>query len=175
MEELVNIYDEETGEKTDKIITKTQAHKEGVFHSAIHILIINKGKTKILLQKRCKEKKFYPNMWDISVGGHISANEEPLETAKRELKEELGLNAEEYEFKFLKKIKEEFIDNEINSKEFVYTYIIKEDIDSSKIKLQKEEVSDYKWVDKKELEELILNKEIINHEEEFTIIKEILN
>lgn len=58
MEELVSVYNEETGEKTDEIITKTEAHKKGIYHSSIHIIIINKDKTKILLQKRCQDKKF---------------------------------------------------------------------------------------------------------------------
>ncbi len=174
MEELVNVYDEKTEEKTDKIITKTEAHAKGIWHSAIHIIIINKEKTKILLQKRCEEKKFFPNMWDISVGGHISANEEPLTTAKRELEEELGLNPKEYEFKFITKIKEEFINNGINSKEFVYVYLIIGDINTSKITLQKEEVSDFLWTTKEELNKLIENKVIINHKEEFELINEII-
>jgi len=43
------------------------------------------------LQLRAKNKKLFPNKWDVSVGGHISAGEEPLTTAVRETKEELGL------------------------------------------------------------------------------------
>lgn len=174
MEELVNVYNEETGEKTSDIITKTEAHQKGIFHSSIHIIILNKEKTKILLQKRCQDKKFFPNMWDISVGGHISANEEPLTSAKRELQEELGLNPQDYEFKFIKKIKEEFKNNGINSKEFVYIYLIIDNIDLSNIKLQKEEVSNVTWASKENLNELIKNKEIINHEEEFALINELL-
>jgi len=174
MEELVNVYDEKTEEKTDKIITKTEAHENGIWHSAIHIIIINKEKTKVLLQKRCEAKKFFPNMWDISVGGHISANEDPLTSAKRELEEELGLTSQEYEFKFITKLKEEFINNGINSKEFVYVYLIIDDIDSTKITLQKEEVSDFLWVSKEELNKLIENKKIINHQEEFDLITRIL-
>lgn len=174
MEELVNVYNEETGEKTTEIITKTEAHKKGIYHSAIHIIIINKDKTKILLQKRCPFKKFFPNMWDISVGGHISANEETLTSAKRELQEELGLNSENYNFEFKNTVKEEFINNGINSKEFVYVYLIIDDIDLKNIKLQVEEVSEVKWVDKKELKELINNKQIINHSEEFKMIEKIL-
>lgn len=174
MEELVSVYNEETGEKTDEIISKTEAHKKGIYHSSIHIIIINKDKTKILLQKRCSSKKFFPNMWDISVGGHISAYEEPLTSAKRELQEELGLNPQDYEFKFIKKIKEEFQNNGINSKEFVYTYLIIDNIDLSIIKLQKEEVSNVTWASKENLNELIKNKEIINHEEEFVLINELL-
>ena len=72
------------------------------------------------------------------------------------------------------KIKEEFINNVINSKEFVYVYLIIGDINTSKITLQKEEVSDFLWTTKEELNKLIENKVIINHKEEFELINEII-
>ena len=60
----------------------------------------NNKKEKTLLQKRCANKKLYPNTWDIAVGGHISAGEDALLSAKRELEEELGLNSDDYEIKY---------------------------------------------------------------------------
>lgn len=62
MEELVDVYDEVTGEKTGEVISKNIAHDKGIWHSAIHIIMINKAKNKVLLQKRCANKKLYPNM-----------------------------------------------------------------------------------------------------------------
>lgn len=174
MDELVDVYNELTKEKTKEVISKNIAHEKGIWHSSIHIIIISKDKRKILLQKRCQDKKLYPSMWDISVGGHITSGEEPLTSAKRELKEELGLNPNIYEFKFLEKIKEELINNGINSKEFVYVYLIIADIDINDILLQKEEVSEAKWLDKKEFQELIEKEKIINHFKEFEIIISIL-
>lgn len=174
MEEIIDIYNQKTGEKIGQTISKSEAHQKGIWHSSIHILILNEDKNKILLQKRCPAKKLYPNMWDISVGGHISTKEEPLTSAKRELEEELGLNPNNYNFKFLKKIKEEFINNGIDSKEFVFIYLIESNIDIKEIKLQDEEVSEARWFTKEELFKLISNQEIINHKEEFEILKNIL-
>ena len=91
MEELLDILDENTGSKTGEIVSKEIAHKTGKWHGSIHILIINKDKSKTLLQKRSKEKKLYSDTWDISVGGHISAGEDDITSAIRELNEELGL------------------------------------------------------------------------------------
>jgi len=59
--ELIDVLDEKTGEKTGETISKDEAHKIGKWHGSIHILIVNNNKDKTLLQKRCAEKKLYPN------------------------------------------------------------------------------------------------------------------
>lgn len=172
-EEMVDVYNP-LGEKTGEVISKNEAHSKGIWHSAIHILLVNKEKNKILLQKRCADKKLYPNRWDITVGGHISAGEEALVSAHRELEEELGLDSKKYEFKFLDRIKEEFINNGICSKEFVYVYLIEADVNVKEITLQKKEVSEAKWFTKEKFFDLIEKKQIINHYQEFEIMKSIL-
>ena len=40
---------------------------------------------------RTSTKDLYPNMWDISVGGHIASKENDVAAVKRELQEELDL------------------------------------------------------------------------------------
>lgn len=42
-------------------------------------------------QPHCSPQS-WPDRWDISCAGHISAGERPLPTAQRELQEELGLS-----------------------------------------------------------------------------------
>lgn len=172
--EMVNIYDEKTGEKTSAVISKDSAHKLGIWHGSIHLIIVNKDKTKTLFQKRCSVKKLYPNMWDIAVGGHISSEESENKAVKRELNEELGLNPDKYDIKFIKQYKEELNNNGIDSKEFVSVFVIYSDIDISDIKLQKEEVSDVKWITKDEMNKLIKDKKVVPHEEEYNLLNEIL-
>lgn len=174
MEELVDIYDSITGRKTGKIISKNKAHEEGIWHSAIHIIMLSKDKSKVLLQKRCASKKLYPNMWDITVGGHISAGEDSLVSAKREFKEELGLDLDYFEFKYLDKVKEEFYNNGINSKEFVYVYLVIGDVEVDSLKLQEEEVSEARWFNKREFLELVNEDKIIKHDREFKVIEDLL-
>lgn len=41
MEEMIDILDKETGEKTGKIISKDEAHKTGKWHGAIHVLYVD--------------------------------------------------------------------------------------------------------------------------------------
>lgn len=174
MDEIIDIVDEETGKPIGQTISKEEAHQKGIWHASIHILIINEEKTKVLLQKRCEQKKLYPNTWDISVGGHISASEEPLISAKRELKEELGLNPDNYTFEFKEIVKEQLNNNNIQSNEFLHTYIIYANIDINDIKLQKEEVSEAKWVTKQELNNLIKESKVIPHKKAYEILNEIL-
>lgn len=173
MDEIIELLDE-FGNKTNKPISKNDAHQKGLWHQAIHILIVNKESTKTLIQKRCPSKKLYPNMWDISVGGHVSYNEEPYISAKRELEEELGLDSNNYELKEISKTKESFIEKDIISNEYVTIYLLIDDIDINKITLQKEEVSDIKWVDKIELNKLINDNKIIKHIKEYELLNEIL-
>jgi len=47
-------------------------------------------------------------MWDISAAGHVTAGGVPLETAKRELAEELGLEFPDNAFRYLFRNKQEF-------------------------------------------------------------------
>lgn len=45
---------------------------------------------KILLGKRCSDRTFYPDCWDI-IGGHCKNDETPEQTLSRELREEIGV------------------------------------------------------------------------------------
>ena len=174
MDEIIDILDENTGQKTGKTISKNEAHRTGEWHGSIHVLIVDNKKERTLLQKRCANKKLYPNTWDIAVGGHISAGEDALLSAKRELEEELGLNSDDYEIKYIETIKEKLNNNGVISNEFVSIFIVYSDIDIANIKLQVEEVSEAKWCTKEELNEFVKNEQILPHIREYEILNEIL-
>ncbi len=170
--EMVDIYNPDTMKKTGEIIDKLAAHRLGIWHSSIHLIIINKNKTKALFQKRANNKDLYPDMWDISVGGHIMSGESDHEAVKRELMEELGIHFDNFEF--IKKYKEELNNNDIDSKEIVSLFIMYLDDNVDNFKLQKDEVADIKWLTKKEIEKLINDKKVIPHTEEYNLLKDIL-
>ena len=174
MDELVDVLDSVTGKATGEVISKSEAHSKGIWHGAVHIWVINSLGDKILLQKRCALKKLFPNMWDISVGGHISNGEDAYIGALRELNEELGIVLENEKLEFVKCIKEEFVSSGIISNEFVTVYKLVKDIEISDITLQDEEVSDVMWVNKEDFNKLIDEKKIIDHSEEFKLLNEIL-
>lgn len=57
------------------------------------VLVFNQS-GEMALQLRAKSDDKYPLHWDFSAAGGIDPGEEPIEAAKRELKEELGVEAE---------------------------------------------------------------------------------
>src|SRR3989338_9110647 len=82
-------------DKNNKVIGKAprdECHKKGLLHRAIHIMILN-SKGEILLQKRSKKKDLYSGWWTSSASGHVEAGDDYEESAHRELKEELGVEA----------------------------------------------------------------------------------
>ena len=89
MDELIDILDA-NGKPTGKTALKSEAHKNGWFHPTTHIwFYTNKGE--LLLQQRAKSKDTHPLLWDVSVAGHIGAGENVLDSALREVEEEIGL------------------------------------------------------------------------------------
>ncbi len=174
MDELIDVLDKYTGRRTGRTIMKSVAHKNGTWHGAIHILIVNPERDKTLLQKRCATKALYPNTWDIAVGGHISAGEDALTSAKRELEEELGLDSSQFDIEFMERTPEELNNNGVMSNEWVSIFVVYANVDIKDITLQEEEVSEAKWCTLDELNSFIENGTIIPHVREYEILNEIL-
>lgn len=82
-----------TGRKTGARIGRDDAHTNGVWHGAFHCLIFyrREGRERALFQKRSREKKIAPGLFDVSVGGHYAAGEGAAAAGPREIREELGL------------------------------------------------------------------------------------
>ena len=99
----------------------------------------------------------WPNFWDVTAGGHVLAGEFGIQAIIREVKEELNINVNENEVKYLVGSTSINEKGNIINKHFNEAYIITKDIEISQIKLQKEEVSDIKWFTKKEILDRINN------------------
>ena len=94
---------DERGLPTGEVVERSVAHSKGILHRTAHVWIIKKvdGRWQVLLQKRSKDKDSYPGQFDTSSAGHIPAGMEPLESARRELREELGISAGEEQLRFI--------------------------------------------------------------------------
>ncbi len=138
------------GEFIGKIETREKCHKEGLWHRAVYVFIFNKNGD-VLLQKRSSNKRVWPNLWDVTAGGHVLSGEFGRQALTREIKEELGLNIDENELKYLVGSKSTNIKGDILDNIFNECYILTKDIDVSKISMQEEEVSDIKWFTRDEI------------------------
>jgi 16S rRNA (adenine1518-N6/adenine1519-N6)-dimethyltransferase len=73
--------------------TRAEVHAQGFRHRAVHLLIFNR-QGELFLQKRSHLKDVHPGLWDSSAAGHLDAGEDYEAAAGRELREELGIDAE---------------------------------------------------------------------------------
>ena len=78
------------GKPTGQHCTKTQAHREGLWHPTVHIWLYTR-KGEVLIQQRGKDKDTFPLQWDVSVAGHVKSGESVTQAAVREVGEEIGL------------------------------------------------------------------------------------
>lgn len=160
MDELVDVLTED-GKSAGEKISKITAHKQGICHgiSAVALITIN---GRLLIQKRAVTKKDEPNKWDLSAAGHIDADETSEEAAVREIHEELGIKVEKNELKlidiYLNKVK---LNKEIYINHFTYLFVVQKDISIDDIVMQKSEVSDIMFVNKKEYIDLLNNGDMV--------------
>lgn len=155
MEEKFDVLNE-LGEYTGIVATREECHKKGLWHRAVYAFIIDQNKN-VLLQKRSANKKLWPNMWDVTVGGHVEAGEFGRQALIREVKEELGISINDNDIKYLVGSTSVNIKGDIINKHYNECYIIIKKIEVTDIKLPKEEVSEVKYFSKEELLERISN------------------
>lgn len=171
MTEFFDILDEQ-GNKTGKIKARSEVHRDGDWHKAVHIWIVN-DKDEVLLQKRSPNKDSYPNMWDISSAGHLTAGDDSLSGAIREIREELGVDVQSSKLKLIgvrkkaDKCTSTFINNEFND-----VYLLYLSLDLSKIILQEDEVSEVKYVSIDEFRHMIKSRDkaLLMHDDEFEML-----
>lgn len=146
--DVVNEYGEPTGEKVDR----ETAHLEGVRHRTAHLWLLRKkdGKTEILLQKRALTKSF-PGCYDISSAGHIPAGDDFRESAIRELREELGVTAEESDLIYCGDRyiiwDDIFFGKPYHDRQYTRVFKLWMDADEDEFTLQEEEVDGIMWMD----------------------------
>ena len=155
MEEKFDVLDEK-GQYTGKIESRNNCHRKGLWHKAVVVFIIN-SKKQVLLQKRSPSKKLWPNMWDVTVGGHVDSGEFGRQALIREAKEELGIEINDDDIKYL--VGSTSINNQGNiiNKHYNECYLITKNIDISEIIVQQEEVSEVRYFSKGEVLERITN------------------
>lgn len=170
--ELLDII-EEDGSKTGIVRERNVAHRYGSMHATVHMWVMRRkeknaadaagksssygisandpaGDWEVLLQKRSANKDSNPGCYDISSAGHISAGNEPLPSAVREIGEELGIRAVPEDFLYvgtrIKKSNKEFYGKPFIDNQLSYIYIYKGSVDTDLITLQEEEVESVEWM-----------------------------
>ncbi len=159
---LIDVLDE-NGDSTGESKTKTEIHEQALWHNSSHIWIYN-FKGEMLLQLRARDKDSYPGLWDISVAGHNDSGETPIESAIREMNEEIGLDvtSEQLEFVGIRKFSQPIKGINWYDNEFGYIYFYSFDGSIDNLKMPDGEVEKVKFIPIDRFNDEINDSEICN-------------
>jgi isopentenyldiphosphate isomerase len=160
MADLIDVLSE-TGLRTGEILSRTEIHRLGKRHRAVHLYLFN-SQNKLLLQKRSLTVDHAPGVFGISVTGHVSAGEFSAETVRREIEEELGIEAAPLQIDFLFSYYQEAVLHETYvDRQFNDVYVTRADLDPRSIRFDRGEVSEVKFVPFEEFREMLLDESSI--------------
>lgn len=164
-EEWIDVLDE-NGAVTGEVKGKTEVHRDGDWHRCAHVWIVRSDGC-VLLQRRAIAKETWPGLWDVSVAGHVSAGETPVDAAIRETSEELGLTIAPEELthigtlRYHADVRPGYIENELH-----FVHVVRRDLDVISLEPDPLEVAEVQFVRPDDLGRY----ERVPHEEEYALL-----
>lgn len=143
----MEIFDEldEMGRYTGRTISRDEAHRNGAWHRAVLIFVVN-SKNQILMQKRSKHKKQWPSCWDGTGGGHVDSGEIGLFSVIRELNEELGIEIRPSDVRYIGGCLSENKNEHLWNRHHNEFFVAHKDVDITDVKVQESEVEEVIWI-----------------------------
>ena len=90
-DEMVEVVDED--DRVVDVVTRRRVRAENLRHRAVFVVVVASD-GRVLIHRRSDEKDLWPGRWDLAAGGVVGVGEPYDEAARRELAEELGIDAE---------------------------------------------------------------------------------
>lgn len=75
-----------------RVVTRAQMRAELLRHRCTYIGVVD-SRGRLLVHQRSPDKEVFPSAWDVCAGGVCTAGESWDDSARRELREELGIDA----------------------------------------------------------------------------------
>lgn len=150
--EFWDIVDKDGNPTGKKIKRGKITLRRGEYHPVVHIWIFYNNK--FLIQKRSSDKQPMAGEWAATSGAVVSG-ESSKDAAKRELKEELSVNADSDELSFVARMPRK------NSVLDIYS--LHKNVDIDDLTLQSDEVECVKWVSVEQLKSMIKNGDFHNY------------
>ncbi len=140
--EYYQVYDQKLN-KCDLKIARPNHIPNGYYFGIIDVITYNKRNQSFLITKRSKYKSSMPGYLEVTVGC-MQYGEDPLDSAKRELKEETGIDGD-----FIKHYK-----TTVSYHAIAHTFTCVCDIDPDSILLQEGETEAYYWYKEKDFKSI---------------------
>ena len=150
--EIWDLYDG-NGQKTGRTMVRGEEVPAGLYHLGVHIWPMN-SLGEFLGQKRSMMVQWKPGLWAVT-GGSAMAGEDALTAARRELREELGVDAGEDELRRIACLR--------RTNSFCNVFIIRTDRPAEDFVLQKEEVCAVRWCDADRLMRMVADNTFYNY------------
>lgn len=155
--ELWDIMNEK-GETTGRTVVRGRTVlRPGEYHLVVHIWVIDSA-GRFLIQRRSDQRRLMPGEW-AATGGSAVSGEDSLTAAARELREELGIKAEREEFRFMTRFK--------RRNAFLDVWFLRRDADAGRLRLQRSEVAEAKWITPDSFAKMIEDKKFHNYGKEY--------
>lgn len=147
-----DLYDKNFN-NTGIIVNDTDEIPEDKYHYSINIWTLNSKKQLLLIRNTLNYNIHYPGFWN-SINGNVLSGDTPIDTCIKSINSKIGIKISDVE---LKKVDTRLRD----PYHYIYeTYILYKDIDLNKICFNDNTAVQAKWIDLKELYNMIENGEI---------------
>ncbi len=90
-DELVDVIDD--AGRTLGVVTRREMRARRLPHRATYVLVFDRS-GRLFVHQRTPTKDVYPGFWDVTIGGVLTAGESFDDGARREVCEELGIDAD---------------------------------------------------------------------------------
>ncbi|MGM0898405.1 MAG: NUDIX hydrolase [Bacillota bacterium] len=123
------------------VASREDVHARGLWHETFHCWVVTRelGRDMIHLQLRSSGKTDFPELFDITAAGHITATES-VEDGVREIEEELGLSVAFEELTPLGVVNDEILLPGFTDRERAHIYLYRAQLELADYLLQPEEV-----------------------------------
>ncbi|MBI3823748.1 MAG: NUDIX domain-containing protein [Planctomycetes bacterium] len=93
-DELVDVIDD--AGNTIGVVTRREMRARGLPHRCTYVLVFN-HRGELFIHLRTPTKDVNPSLWDVAIGGVLAAGESFDQGMRREIREELGIDADAVE------------------------------------------------------------------------------
>jgi isopentenyl-diphosphate Delta-isomerase len=166
------------GQATGQRVLRGVAHSQGIWHRTVHVWVRNRS-GELLFQRRSLDKETFPDFWDISAAGHLSAGDVIRDAAVREMYEELGVSIEPEALRFLFDMRGSYksSDGLIQDNEFSGVYLCMAPVEADELVLDPKEVSAAMYYSIPEVKRLLNEKsgQFVPHDDEYERLFEALD